>query len=103
MHALPHPPPPAFRHEALMYAGEAGFLAGTLPFVHDAVVAGEPILVVVGAAKIELLRSLVGDGDGAVWYVDMARVGANPAGIIPAWQEFECQRHESLLNVAFAD
>ena len=66
---------------------------------------------------------------GGVLFGDMAQVGANPARIIPAWHEFvtrnaapgrrmrgigepiwngrssdelvECQRHESLLNVAF--
>jgi anti-sigma regulatory factor (Ser/Thr protein kinase) len=65
-----------------------------------------------------------------VSFADMARVGTNPARIIPAWRDFlvangdgyrpvrgvgepiwagrsaaelvECQRHESLLNVAFA-
>jgi hypothetical protein len=41
-----------FRHEALLYAGEVDFLTGTLPFIREGVAAGEPVLVVVSAAKI---------------------------------------------------
>lgn len=120
----------AFRHEALLYAGEDGFAAGTVPFLRDAVAAGEPALAVVGAAKIERLRQALGGDAERVVFADMAQVGANPARIIPAWQQFvadhagpdrrvrgigepiwsgrspvelvECQRHEQLLNVAFA-
>jgi anti-sigma regulatory factor (Ser/Thr protein kinase) len=77
--------------------------------------------------KIQLLKDALGQEAGAVLFADMAMVGANPARIIPAWQEFvtfhrgrrlrgigepiwkgrspdelvECQRHESLLNTAF--
>jgi anti-sigma regulatory factor (Ser/Thr protein kinase) len=119
-----------FRHEALMYAGMADFLAGTVPFIRGGLEAGEPVLVVESAAKIALLRSELGDDARSVVFADMADVGANPARIIPAWRDFvknnggegrrlrgigepiwngrspleliECQRHESLLNTAFA-
>jgi anti-sigma regulatory factor (Ser/Thr protein kinase) len=119
-----------FRHEALMYAGMADFLAGTLPFVRGGLEAGEPVLVVESAAKIAMLRAELGPDADAVLFADMAGVGANPARIIPAWRDFvtrhggagrrlrgigepiwngrssdelaECQRHESLLNTAFA-
>jgi anti-sigma regulatory factor (Ser/Thr protein kinase) len=118
-----------FRHEALLYAGEDGFLDGTLPFILAAVAAEEPILVVVGAAKIERLRAELGADADHVIFADMSLVGTNPARIIPAWREFvsahaassrlrgigepiwagrspaelvECQRHEALLNLAFA-
>jgi anti-sigma regulatory factor (Ser/Thr protein kinase) len=120
-----------FSHEALLYAGDEGFVAGNLCFIRAALEAEEPILVMVGARKIDLLReALDGDGD-AVQFADMGQVGSNPARIIPAWSEFagenaapgrslwgigepiwagrspaelvECQRHESLLNLAFAD
>jgi anti-sigma regulatory factor (Ser/Thr protein kinase) len=113
-----------------MYAGERAFLAGALPFIREGVAAGEPVLVVVGADKIELLRAHL-DGEGErVRFADMAAVGANPARIIPAWHDFvrehaapgrpvrgigepitadrsaaaltECHRHEALLNLAFA-
>jgi len=120
-----------FRHEALLYAGMDGFLAGTLPFVHGALEDEEPILVAVGADKIASLRSELGAGADGVAFADMALIGANPGRIIPAWRQFanrharpgrslrgigepiwagrspaelvECQRHESLLNFAFAD
>ena len=120
-----------FRHEALLYAGEDGFLEGTLPFLRAGLEAGEPMLVAVGARKVGLLRGELGSAADAVGFVDMAQLGANPARIIPAWFEFagdaaregtairgigepiwagrsapelvECQRHEALLNLAFAD
>lgn len=120
----------AFSHEALLYAGDAGFLAGTVPFVRAGLAAEEPVMVVVSRRKIALLRSALGPQAGAVRFADMAEVGRNPARIIPAWREFvdehggdgrrlrgigepvgperrgpelvECARHEALLNVAFA-
>ena len=119
-----------FRHQALLYAGADEFLEGTLPFLRDGIAAREPILVVVDAAKISALRAALGADADRVLFADMANVGANPARIIPAWQEFvdahavegrqfrgigepigaersgaelaECQRHESLLNLAFS-
>jgi anti-sigma regulatory factor (Ser/Thr protein kinase) len=120
----------AFAHEALLYAGDDGFLEGTMPFLLEGLAAGEPMLLVLGADKIERIRAeLNGDG-GRILFADMAEVGANPARIIPAWRTFldehgaggrpvrgigepiwpgrspdelvECQRHEALLNVAFA-
>jgi anti-sigma regulatory factor (Ser/Thr protein kinase) len=129
MSSLPAPEVDKFRHEALLYAGWADFVAGTVPFIRDGVRAGEPVLVVESVDKIQMLRVALGDEAGAVLFADMAEVGANPARIIPAWRDFvnrhggtgrrlrgigepiwkgrspdelvECQRHESLLNVAF--
>ena len=123
-------PADGFRHEALLYAGDDGFLEGTLPWIRDAVAAGEPILVVVSAARIARLREELGAQAESVTFADMADVGANPARIIPAWRAFveahagqgrrlrgigepvwpqrsadelvESQRHEALLNLAFA-
>ena len=113
-----------------MYAGEDGFLAGTVPFLRAGLEAGDATLVVVGARKIDALRSELGSDAGDIRFADMAEVGANPARIIPAWRDFadahaaapslrgigepiwaerspaeliECQRHESLLNLAFAN
>src|SRR5258706_10032173 len=77
-----------FRHEALMYAGMADFLAGTVPFIRGGLEAGEPVLVVESAAKIALLRSELGPDARSVVFADMADVGANPARIIPAWRDF---------------
>jgi anti-sigma regulatory factor (Ser/Thr protein kinase) len=119
-----------FRHEALLYDGPDGFLEGTLPFVREGVDAGEAVLVVVDAGKIETLRAALDERAEGVRFADMAVLGRNPARIIPAWRRFadeqaaagrpmrgigepiwaarnpaelvECQQHESLLNLAFA-
>jgi anti-sigma regulatory factor (Ser/Thr protein kinase) len=118
--------PGAYRHAAVFYGGLDSFVAKTAPFLRAGVAANEPALVVVGAEKIDALRrELGGDGDG-VKFADIQDVGANPARIIPAWQEFvgahpgrntrgigepifperspaeltECQHHERLLNPA---
>ena len=77
-----------FRHEALLYAGLADFLAGTVPFIRGGVEAGEPVLVVESAAKIARLRAELGSDAKSVVFADMADVGGNPARIIPAWREF---------------
>src|SRR3981081_1750698 len=77
-----------FRHEALLYAGMSDFLAGTVPFIRGGLHADEPVLVVEGAAKIALLRAELGADASSVVFADMARVGANPARIIPAWRDF---------------
>ena len=124
-------PAASFRHEAMLYSGGEGFVASTTPFIRGAVEAEEPILVVVSREKIDMLRSALGDDAGAVRFADMAAVGANPGRIISAWSEFvaehagspgcfrgigepvypertadevvECERHEALLNLAFAE
>lgn len=119
------------RHEAFFYAGRQEFLDGAMSFIRDGLAADDAILVAVDAPKIDLLRAeLDGDAD-RVRFADTAEVGANPARIIPAWRDFvsscsapgrrlrgigepiwpgrspaelvECHRHESLLNLAFAD
>jgi anti-sigma regulatory factor (Ser/Thr protein kinase) len=119
---------PSFRHEALLYNDQATFVEGTVPFIRDGLAAGEPVLVLETAQNIGLLRSALGQDADQVHFGDMADVGSNPARIIPAWREFaaqrrgqrlrgigepiwngrrpteliECQRHEALLNPAFA-
>ena len=124
-------PRSGFRHEALFYADGEELIAGTASFVRDGLEADEPTLVVLQERKIDALRSELADDGDRVFFADMDDVGANPARIIPAWREFvdrysstglgvrgigepiyaerstaelvECQRHESLLNLAFAD
>jgi len=121
--------PEPFRHEAYFYAGEGQFLEGTSSFILGALEADEPVLVVVSRQKIDLLRRQLGADARDVRFEDMDDVGLNPARIIPAWTDFvaehagrpvsgigepiwaarspaelvECQRHESLLNVAFVE
>jgi anti-sigma regulatory factor (Ser/Thr protein kinase) len=124
-------PSPGFSHEALLYAGPDDFVKGTTEFIRSALDAEAPIMVAVGAPKIGQLRAALGEASSRVHFVDMVEVGSNPARIIPAWHDFagqqwseergvwgigepiwsgrsaaeliECQRHESLLNLAFAD
>jgi anti-sigma regulatory factor (Ser/Thr protein kinase) len=120
-----------FVHEALFYAGDEEYLAGTVAFVHAGLEAGEAMMVAVPGPRLELLRgSLDGVGE-RVRFVDMREFGRNPARLIPAWRDFlnpnlaagravrgigepiwagrtaaeleECRRHESLLNLAFAE
>jgi hypothetical protein len=77
-----------YRHEAFLYSGLSEFLSGTLSFIRRAVSAGDPVLVVVSAAKIDLLRQRLGAEAGHVAFADMADVGDNPGRIIAAWQAF---------------
>lgn len=116
-----------FRHQALIYADPDEYLAGVLPFLHAGLDAGQPTLVAVGPDQTETLEGELGADAGLVRFLDMREVGRNPAAIIPVWREFveesdgrpvrgigepvwaarspaaleECQRHESLLNLAF--
>jgi anti-sigma regulatory factor (Ser/Thr protein kinase) len=121
-----------FAHEALLHAGDDGFLEGAMPFVLEGLGAGEPMLLVLSADKIDSIKDeLNGDDGEGIVFADLAEVGTNPARIIPAWRRFldehsdgdrhvrgigepiaqgrapdevvECQRHEALLNVAFSD
>jgi anti-sigma regulatory factor (Ser/Thr protein kinase) len=122
-------PHASFRHEALLYAGEAEFVSATSTFMREGLAAGEAVLAVVDARKIGLLQSALGDQAGAVEFADMGVVGRNPGRILDAWYRFateraesgtgargigepvspsrsaaelvECQLHEALLNVAF--
>lgn len=118
----------SFRHEAYLYSGSEDFVASTAAFVRDGVAAGQPVMVAVRSERLELLREALGADTDGVWFVDMAILGRNPAGIIPAWRGFieafsaqdqplrgvgepiwagrrdaeiaEAQLHEALLNMA---
>ena len=116
-----------FHHQMLFYAGEAGFLRGTLAFIAEAISAEEPVLVAVGSARVAPLRDSLGVDAERVSFADMPVLGRNPARLIPAWRQFldehegrpvrgvsesiwpgrsaaeltECERHESLMNLAF--
>lgn len=116
-----------FQHQALIYDGAEAYLAGTLPFLQAGIEAGQPMLVAVGPEQTELLQRELGGDAERVRFADMREVGRNPASIIPLWRDFvdenpgramrgigepvwasrsaaaleECQRHESLLNLAF--
>lgn len=117
-----------FRHEALIYDDAEEFLAGAAPYVREGLDAGEPVLVAVSQVPRALLEEELGGEAAAVRFAEMETLGRNPARIIPFWRQFveecegqavrgigepvwpgrahceidECQRHEALLNVAFA-
>ena len=120
----------AFDHKALFYEDDSGFLDGTIAFILEGLAAEQPTLVLVDGAKSATLRDALGSDAGAVQFADIRKVGANPAWLIPAWQRFierhagprglrgisepimpgrspaelvECQIHESLLNLVFAN
>lgn len=116
-----------FRHEALIYNDGEEFLDGASFFLREGLEAGEPMLVAVSQARRGPLEAELGDEAAEVRFADMEVLGRNPARIIPFWRQFvdecdgrpargigepvwpgrehheidECQRHESLLNVAF--
>jgi anti-sigma regulatory factor (Ser/Thr protein kinase) len=116
----------------VLYEGDDGFLDRIGRFVREGISAGEPTLVMTNARKIAALREvLAGADEDLVQYRDMEVAGANPARIIPAWDDFatrlsgdgarrlrgvgepiwagrsaaelaECHWHEALINRAFA-
>ncbi len=120
-----------YRHEAFLYANNDEFLDVSVRFIREAIAADEPILVVLAAERIKEIRSRLKGQSKAVLFADMSELGDNPAHIIPAWDDFlnrqaatgvrfrgigepivpdqsparlaECQRHEALLNIAFAN
>ena len=119
----------AFRHEALLYAGDEQFVTETARFVREGLGGDEAVLVAVIEERASLLREELGSDAPGIEFLDMAHVGRNPARIIPAWQEWvernsaagrafrgvgepiwtartrleilECQAQELLLNTAF--
>ena len=116
-------------HAALLHASTDEFVAGMLGFVNAGLDEDEPVLVIAAGPGISLLRERMNGQTDRVHWADAARVGANPARIIPlllafadahadrpvrflqelAWaartsaEQCEAIRHEALINVAFAD
>jgi anti-sigma regulatory factor (Ser/Thr protein kinase) len=122
--------PVPFTHGAIFYDDLSGFLTDTVPFLLEGIEAAEPALVALEPEKTSALRAALADTNDAVRFVDMTDVGRNPGRLISAWADFldeqpagqavrgigepvwpgrttdeivECQRHEALLNLAFAD
>lgn len=123
-------PAPGFVHEALIYSSEQEFLGAALPFLEAGLGAGEPILVAVQERNVEALsRRLPPDSDrlelwtAEEWYENPSRSRAKFAAWVaghrnghrvrllgePPWplaseaRIREWARHESVLNVEFAD
>lgn len=117
-----------FAHEVVFYDGAADRTRAVLPFIREGISLGEPVLVALPPAAIRALEEQLGTDARRVEFVDMVKIGANPACIIPLWREFvarhpaasavrgvgepawagrrdeelvEAQLHEALLNVVF--
>jgi len=116
-----------FRHEALIYDDEDEFLAHAVPYVDSAVDAGEPVLVAVSDRNVGLLGKELGSAAAEVRFAAIEELARNPARVVPFWRDFlaehegepvrgleepvwpgrsqleidECERSESLLNIAF--
>jgi len=116
------------RHDALFYLGDEDYVAGIRSFVEAGLAAGEPVLIAVPGARLDLLRAAFTQAE--LRFVDMARDGRNPAWIIPGvlhafdaehggrrvrivgepiWPERSatvyprCVQHEALINIVLAD
>ncbi|KFU76365.1 Anti-sigma regulatory factor (Ser/Thr protein kinase) [Amycolatopsis lurida] len=117
-----------FVHPALFYEGPEDYLAGTVPFIRQGLLVGEPVAVSVPGPHLELLRAALGQDAEKVRLLDMTEEGRNPGRIIPSvlrafadahpdqrvriigepiWagrSELEypaCAQHEALINLAF--
>ena len=122
----------AFRHEAILHGdGAEGFVREVLPLVKSALQEGTPVMVAVQEDRIAALSRALGEDAEKVSFTDIRKLGANPARMIPAWQEYldragegsrpplaiaehvwadreraeleECARHEALTNLAFGE
>ena len=118
-------------HEAFLYRSDKDFAARLIPFLHDALAAGQGAIAVTTEARIALLRRGLGADADAVAFFDATRWYRRPGAALVAWRdtfdqqsrdgvEFVCAvgevqfagdqtairnwtRYESLLNRAFAD
>ena len=119
----------AFRHYALFYSDDAEYADGVGGFIAEGLLSDEPVMVSVPREKHGLLRERLGAAADCVRFEDMRRLGHNPWRIIPTVRRWaderaggpvrfvgepiwpgrseaaleEATRHESLINLAFAD
>ena len=81
-------PHSGYRHEAFFFGNDEEFVEAATPFVRAGRQGGEPTLVALAPARLDILRDALGaDADG-VLFVDMTRVGANPARVLPTLRAF---------------
>ena len=122
--------PEGFVHQALIYGSDQEFMDVAVPFVEGAVTADEPVLVAVQQRHVENLRRALGRlTPGATlfsaeqwydtsartrdkfgrWVADHAADGRVRVMAEPPWaighdaQVRDWARHESVLNIAFAE
>lgn len=124
----PDADPDPFTHLCLLYRDTDDYLAAALRFVRAALAAGQPVLVAVPQAGLELIQRGLGAGAAGAEFVDMTVHGRNPGRILPSlllafagrhpgsrvhilgeaiWPgrslvEYPaCATHEALINAAF--
>jgi predicted small metal-binding protein/anti-sigma regulatory factor (Ser/Thr protein kinase) len=128
VHSAPEPHE-RYRHECQLYRGIDEFLVAIVPFIQDGLERGQQVMVAVAEPRLQAVRDALGADANLVVFADMAKLGRNPALIIPAWREFaaaangrpirgvgepiwagrsdaeivECQLHEALLNLAVSE
>ena len=118
-------------HPALFYADDESYVAGTVPFLREAVEAGQPAMMAAPPSRLELVQAHLGTAASDVVFHDMTVAGRNPGRIIagvlrefadrnadhddvriigePIWaarspEEYAAAvQHEALINVALAD
>lgn len=119
---------PGFRHLAFFYRTRGEYQAALTQFVVDALERGEPTLIAIPGERGDALWSALPTTAGRAVFADMAELGRNPSGIIPAISSFlerhrgkrvsylgepvwpgrsdselaEAAKHEALVNLAFA-
>jgi hypothetical protein len=76
----------SYRHEAFLWRNPDDYASVLGPFVEDGLAAGEAVMVAVVRRHANWLRESLGTQARKVKFVDMAKLGRNPARIIPAWQ-----------------
>jgi anti-sigma regulatory factor (Ser/Thr protein kinase) len=119
-----------FVHQALIYGSDQEFMDTAVPFVEDAALSREPVLVAVRERNLENLRGALGGSPPGVtllsveqWYETSARtrekfgrwvaehasggrvrvIGEPPWAVGHEAQVRDWARYESVLNIAFAE
>ena len=80
-----------FLHRALLYRGEAEYVAEITRFIGAGLAAGDAVLVAVPPEKIPVLRSALGrrrETGEQLSFLDITEAGRNPATILPLWTDF---------------
>jgi anti-sigma regulatory factor (Ser/Thr protein kinase) len=118
-----------FRHSALIHRTPEEYLGGVLSVIEQGLAQGEPVIVAIPPARLELISGHLNGKRKGLELVDITELGRNPAWIIPALQRrlephrarhvyLVCEPmwpgrspdeieevilHEALSNSAFAD
>ena len=87
-HRVDHPSSrPALIHEADFFCGTDDLLVRTVPFLREALAAGEPTLVMLHPERAAAVRAALGaDADG-ICFLDKSP-HYSPGSLIPKWRAF---------------